>query len=580
MKKLIYLIIVFLICNYTSAQVANHLVIAEVYGGGGNGGPPASLLNDYVVLYNPTSSSVDLRTWSIQNARTGSSTWDVQPLRGNINASSYYYIQFWSAGPNGDTIQTGPNLVSTDSLASTSGKIALVDNQTPLTGIDPLPNSDIIDFVGYGATDAYETSPAPAPSNNSSIRRLSNSDEATYNINGSGWDTDNNSNDFYVQNNLTSNPPANQSAIADHPVIAEIYTNGGNGFALYQYDFLVLYNPTGSSIDLSTWSVQRENNNDGAWLVGDLSGSIDPNSYYLIQGASADTNGSPLPFPPQDTINNFNLSATSGKISLVNDQTLIEGMSDPNIVDFVGYGGANQYKGLATAPPPSPIQTVRRRDNNGLYVYLSNGHGWDTGDNQTDFYLQDNSTPPLPVELFSFSALLVRDEVSIKWETKTEVRNYGFEIERKSTSCNWQKIKFIEGHGNSNIPRSYSYLDNVIQPGTYYYRLKQIDTNGKFEYSKSIEISIKGLEKFDLKQNYPNPFNPVTIISFTVPERSNVQIIVYNILGQEVKTLVNEIKEAGNYSVSFDASKLNSGVYFYELKTRDFRQIKKMILMK
>ncbi len=87
-------------------------------------------------------------------------------------------------------------------------------------------------------------------------------------------------------------------------------------------------------------------------------------------------------------------------------------------------------------------------------------------------------------------------------------------------------------------------------------------------------------KKFSISQNYPNPFNPVTTIQFRVPSLKFVKIVVYDILGREVKVLVNEIKSAGKHSVTFDASSLSSGVYFYKMTAGEFTNVKRMVLVK
>jgi len=119
-----------------------------------------------------------------------------------------------------------------------------------------------------------------------------------------------------------------------------------------------------------------------------------------------------------------------------------------------------------------------------------------------------------------------------------------------------------------------------VTAGKYAYRLKQIDTDGKFEYSKVIEINFGSQAKFELNQNYPNPFNPVTTISFSVPEASEVKLTIYNILGEEVASLVNGFKEAGVHTVDFNASQFNSGFYIYRLEAGKFVQVRKMMLVK
>ena len=192
---------------------------------------------------------------------------------------------------------------------------------------------------------------------------------------------------------------------------------------------------------------------------------------------------------------------------------------------------------------------------------------------------------PLPVELSSFSATIIGTSVKLKWMTSTEVNNYGFEIERKSisnsqTSELWSKIGFVEGSGNVNSPKTYSFTDNNLNSGKYAYRLKQIDNDGKYEYSGMVEIEINRPGKMELSQNFPNPFNPSTLIKFNLPEAGMVKLSVYNILGQEIRTLVDEYKESGAYQYKFDAGDLNSGIYIYKIESGSFVQTRKMTLVK
>lgn len=192
---------------------------------------------------------------------------------------------------------------------------------------------------------------------------------------------------------------------------------------------------------------------------------------------------------------------------------------------------------------------------------------------------------PLPVELTTFTAAVIDQTVELNWETATEVNNYGFEVERseksKVKSENWRKIGFINGHGNSNSPKYYSYKDIETNfSGKYLYRLKQIDFDGAFEYTDVLEVNLGSPNKFELTQNYPNPFNPVTNIQFNLPEESRVRLSIFNVLGEEVVELLNESISAGFHNVKFDGTKFNSGIYFYKLEADDFMQIKKMMLVK
>jgi hypothetical protein len=193
--------------------------------------------------------------------------------------------------------------------------------------------------------------------------------------------------------------------------------------------------------------------------------------------------------------------------------------------------------------------------------------------------LTGGSDIPLPVELVSFSAAYKNSGIVLNWKTATEINNYGFEIERK-VSKTWEKISFINGEGNSNSPKEYSYVDiNPIGGSKFQYRLKQIDNDGQFEYSDIVEVEFVP-NKFELYQNYPNPFNPSTKIRYQLPTESKVVIKIYNILGSEVMELVNEQKAAGIYEVQFNAESLASGTYIYKISADNFVQTKKMILLK
>ncbi|MBL1215694.1 MAG: T9SS type A sorting domain-containing protein [Ignavibacteriae bacterium] len=199
--------------------------------------------------------------------------------------------------------------------------------------------------------------------------------------------------------------------------------------------------------------------------------------------------------------------------------------------------------------------------------------------------IEISGAPPLPVELSSLSANYNNGSIKLNWVTQTEINNYGFEIERKSGikshNSQWEKIAFIQGYGNSNSPKNYAYEDKDFASGYNSYRLKQIDSDGSFEYSKSIVINADAIPgNYALEQNYPNPFNPSTTISFTLPKAGFTTLKIYDMLGMEVASLVDEEKPAGRFEIEFEGKFLSAGVYFYELKTINFSQTKKLILMK
>lgn len=190
---------------------------------------------------------------------------------------------------------------------------------------------------------------------------------------------------------------------------------------------------------------------------------------------------------------------------------------------------------------------------------------------------------PLPVTLSSFAASVSKNTVSLSWATETELNNSGFDVERKETgkASHWQKIGFIQGSGTTQERKNYSFEDKKIKTGNYKYRLKQIDYNGNYEYYNLESDVLIGVPKeFSLSQNYPNPSNPKSKIDYNLPFAGKVTIRVYDILGREVITVVNEFREAGYYIAEFDGTNIASGVYFYKLITESFVDTKKMALIK
>ncbi|MBK7631116.1 MAG: T9SS type A sorting domain-containing protein [Ignavibacteriales bacterium] len=161
------------------------------------------------------------------------------------------------------------------------------------------------------------------------------------------------------------------------------------------------------------------------------------------------------------------------------------------------------------------------------------------------------------------------------------MNNYGFNVERRIKDGEWNKIGFVEGNGNSNSPKQYSYVDKDLFAGgsKLQYRLKQVDSDGQFEYSDAVEIEIVPTE-YELSQNYPNPFNPSTTIRFSLPKETQLKINIYNMLGELVQILAEGKYEAGYHKVTFNASSLPSGAYIYRIESSNFVQVRKMVLIK
>ena len=187
---------------------------------------------------------------------------------------------------------------------------------------------------------------------------------------------------------------------------------------------------------------------------------------------------------------------------------------------------------------------------------------------------------PVPVELTSFIATASGSNVILQWQTATETNNYGFEVQRRSAESEYEALGFVAGSGTTTEPRSYFFTDSKIPNGQYFYRLKQMDYNGTFSFSDEIATEVNAPAEYALEQNYPNPFNPTTNINFSLAEAGVVKLAVYNLLGQKVAVILDESRDAGSHSVTFDASELPSGAYFYTIETAQFKQTKKMLLAK
>ncbi len=187
----------------------------------------------------------------------------------------------------------------------------------------------------------------------------------------------------------------------------------------------------------------------------------------------------------------------------------------------------------------------------------------------------------VPVELTSFAATSVGNAVQLEWSTASETNNYGFEIEKTiQGNSEWNRIGFISGNGTTTESQNYSYTDQSVVAGKYSYRLKQIDFNGHFKYYDPVDVEVIAVKNFVLNQNYPNPFNPSTRISFTIPQSGFTSLKVYDILGNEVASLLEKDLASGNYDINFNATELTSGIYYYTLRSGNSVETKKMMLLK
>lgn len=202
------------------------------------------------------------------------------------------------------------------------------------------------------------------------------------------------------------------------------------------------------------------------------------------------------------------------------------------------------------------------------------------------------SDSPLPVQLSLFNAEQSGNSIVLRWTTASELNVYGFFIERIMGDPNtsnvpvWEEIGFVPARGNSTFGENYVYVDPDVPPGAYTYRLRIQDLDGSVEYSREVNVDVdRAIQRFALDQNYPNPFNPSTNIHFQIPNQEYVVLKIFNILGEEVRTLANKVFKEGEHTLIWDGKdnlgdNSPAGVYLYSVSTHDSRIQKKMLLIR
>jgi len=296
--------------------------------------------------------------------------------------------------------------------------------------------------------------------------------------------------------------------------------------------------------------------------------------------------------------NNLNATLTSATVGIENTS----GNDGLQIVYEAAYLANNLAVQIAADPEWLTLNNYAGTIYNGNSVNIGlmiNTDGMELGDYSMDMEITSNDpVNPLivvpitmtidnevPVELVSFRAEMVDGNVVLNWSTATETNNSGFSVEKRQKSnvkgqTEFNNIGFVSGKGTTTEKSYYSYSDKNEKPGTYLYRLKQIDFDGTYSYSNEIEIEVTGPKDFALYQNYPNPFNPGTTIKFALPVKTNLNLNVYNTLGEKVAEIFKGEMEAGYHEMTFNASGLSSGIYFYKFESENFNATKKMILIK
>lgn len=342
-----------------------------------------------------------------------------------------------------------------------------------------------------------------------------------------------------------------------------------------------IYNPTGGPVDLTQYRMVRANNGaDTIQYVQPFYGTLNAGDVYVMVNPSAD----PVLLAVAD-IDTGAITFFNGDDFLGLQKNISSTWTTIDVIGELGFDPGTAWAVAGVALGTAEHTLVRKPE-----IMMGNTNwgasaGTDSLNSEWLVYPQNTfqylgNHQIIPVELSSFTANVVGTNVTLNWSTASELNNFGFEIERRSSSTEWNKVGFVQGFGTTTETRVYSFTDNTLRSGNYNYRLKQVDFDGAFEYSNIIEVVVSTPSVYELSQNYPNPFNPSTAIKFNMPEAGNVKLVVYNMLGQEVRTLVNGFREAGSYTMNFDATGLTSGIYLYKIETNGFVQTRKMMLIK
>jgi hypothetical protein len=183
------------------------------------------------------------------------------------------------------------------------------------------------------------------------------------------------------------------------------------------------------------------------------------------------------------------------------------------------------------------------------------------------------------VELTSFEAVADGSHVALTWATATESGNAGFAVEHRIGDQAFVEIGYVEGHGTTTEPISYRFDVVNLGSGLHHFRLRQIDLDGSFTYSEEVEVELLPYA-VALVEAYPNPFNPTTTITYSLPQAAEATLSVFDLLGRQVRVLASGSQPAGTYEVTFDATELPSGVYFYRLEAGDYVETKSLVLLR
>ena len=395
---------------------------------------------------------------------------------------------------------------------------------------------------------------------------------------------------YYKMSNGSGTSLTDNSSNSNTGTLTNMVTSGGSS------DWVTSYAPIG---DLNS---SYETDVEAIWKVSGTSASDASDGLTMTVGSALST-GNFAVFGNNNTsgtsasdVGSVGSTYRTGRIWQVDESGTVAGTITIDISDATGNSG-----GTGTA---SNFILLYRSGTSGDFSSAATGASI-SGDvvTFTSVSLADGyyamgaqSDASLPVELTSFEVLDTRaNGITLHWITESEINNLGFILDRRTPTIDWIEIASfvtdteLQGQGSVSHQTIYTYSDNTVTDDeTYDYRIADVDYDGNKEYHS---LQLMGISPasipitYVLHQNYPNPFNPITTLSYDLPEEAMVNITIYDMMGRQVKTLVNGSQTAGYRTVQWNATNnagkpASAGLYLYTIQAGDYTQTKKMVLLK
>jgi hypothetical protein len=365
-----------------------------------------------------------------------------------------------------------------------------------------------------------------------------------------------------------------------------------SGFSTSQVAVTVL--PPGSSVTIFTTQIPTDSvQNDGQSIElgvkfrSSQDGYINGVRFFKSTGNSGThigelyaANGTPLASATftNETAYGWQNVVFATPVPITANTTYIAAYFSPNKT----YTGTANYFTSAVVNNPLTGLADGTDGPNGVFLYTATpAFPTNSAGNKANYWVDavfTESSTPLPVLYLSFTATKQGNDVKLQWTTSMETNNKGFEIQRSIDGANWDVIGFVAGAGNSEVSLSYQYIDKSLAPAKYYYRLRQVDLDGKSDVSKVVTVTITGDLSMQLLQNRPNPFNNSTTIIIVIPRTGRISLMVFDQMGRPVRALLDAVKQPGTYSIQMNRDGLSAGMYYYKLDGLGESFVRKMTI--